>query len=536
MDQKTMLFRCCTAYSLVLLIFANILQANVSLDDYVKKGKELGKTIEVNSLSPKEIDSITPKELRGQKFDGESALKQLESSAYVSTDSFPQMDPRVQSVLENLENSIDSIHLPEEEIHETTEKCIVETGLESFTLHHLLNVSINHKKKESYVLKICKGHSRKEKSDTPESDKRQENRKFATDPTIKTYSVKIKKKGIGHRDVVVSKWFHINNASSCNCFEEKEVTTTPDKYEEIDSWQLQTPELLDHIDCTLIDTENGAPETRLIDGREVFRPYWTKTQHIQCIKKKSDSCDSIKVKTCVLTYEKCIYKSKNQCLTKELMFKCTTKKNYSYDFKGVYGMNSQLWDTEYLPNKEFSDMSTKLAVFDEMKKELQNAGSIDVHTVQIFKGEKNQCSKSIAEDLMYDCCIDMDGLSTKLKLSKCTSNEIALAESRKKGLTHYIGVKEEKFLDLWVSHKEHVFCVFPSKLSRVFQEAARDQLQIDWGTPEKPNCKGLTQEEIKKLNFSKLDLSEAFELPKVPDHQEKVEKIEQRLKQRLEAM
>ena len=84
--------------------------------------------------------------------------------------------------------------------------------------------------------------------------------------------------------------------------------------------------------------------------------------------------------------------------------------------------------------------------------------------------------------------------------------------------------------------KGQIYCVFPSKLSRVFQEVARRQLNIDWGTADKPDCRGLTQEEIKKLDFSKLDLSEAFELPQMPDYQEKLQNIEDRLKQRIEAM
>jgi conjugal transfer mating pair stabilization protein TraN len=108
-----------------------------------------------------------------------------------------------------------------------------------------------------------------------------------------------------------------------------------------------------------------------------------------------------------------------------------------------------------------------------MKQELQQTGHSDVRTVRLFTGTKNSCSVNIADNLFYDCCFDMDGLANKIKLSKCTAEELSLAKSRRKGLCHYIGVKTEKVLGLWVSRKEHLFCVFPTKLSKVFQPTFR---------------------------------------------------------------
>jgi conjugal transfer mating pair stabilization protein TraN len=134
---------------------------------------------------------------------------------------------------------------------------------------------------------------------------------------------------------------------------------------------------------------------------------------------------------------------------------------------------------------------------------------------------------------MYDCCQDMEGLAVDLKLSKCTIDEIALAESKKKGLAHYIGKKDGNFANLWKSREDHLFCIFPTKLARIFQEQAREQLNINWGDAHDPDCRGLTLEEIKKLNFSKISLKEAFEEPKTPETQDKIQRIEERLKNKL---
>ena len=42
----------------------------------------------------------------------------------------------------------------------------------------------------------------------------------------------------------------------------------------------------------------------------------------------------------------------------------------------------------------------------------------------------------------------------------------------------------------------------------MIQEQGRSQLNIDWGMPDQPNCRGFSAEELSKIDFSKLDLSE----------------------------
>lgn len=48
-------------------------------------------------------------------------------------------------------------------------------------------------------------------------------------------------------------------------------------------------------------------------------------------------------------------------------------------------------------------------------------------------------------------------------------------------------------------------------MARLLHEQARAQLGIDWGTPERPNCRGFTPEELARIDFKQLDLGEAFE-------------------------
>ena len=45
---------------------------------------------------------------------------------------------------------------------------------------------------------------------------------------------------------------------------------------------------------------------------------------------------------------------------------------------------------------------------------------------------------------------------------------------------------------------------------RVLQEKAREQLGKSWGWGGSPNCDGFTMDEIKRLRFDLMDLTEAY--------------------------
>jgi hypothetical protein len=55
------------------------------------------------------------------------------------------------------------------------------------------------------------------------------------------------------------------------------------------------------------------------------------------------------------------------------------------------------------------------------------------------------------------------------------------------------------------------FCCFGSKLVKNIQVQARKQLGLGFGDVKSPECRGLTAEEIARVDFSKLDLSEIYE-------------------------
>jgi conjugal transfer mating pair stabilization protein TraN len=52
------------------------------------------------------------------------------------------------------------------------------------------------------------------------------------------------------------------------------------------------------------------------------------------------------------------------------------------------------------------------------------------------------------------------------------------------------------------------YCCYNSRLARIVQEQGRRQLGKSYGSPQNPDCTGLTTEELEQLDFSQIDLSE----------------------------
>ncbi|NGX47101.1 MAG: hypothetical protein K1000chlam3_00470 [Chlamydiae bacterium] len=158
----------------------------------------------------------------------------------------------------------------------------------------------------------------------------------------------------------------------------------------------------------------------------------------------------------------------------------------------------------------FPTFLSKLSIFYEINKDLENSGASDATRTSIFKGECRRCSKSVLENVLYDCCMTMKGGATKIHIAKCSPEEIALSNLREEGKCHFVGSYKKKTL-LLTRGERQVFCCFPSKLARIFQEQGRQQLRKGWGTAKNPNCSGLKMQEINKVDFAKIDLQEIME-------------------------
>ena len=105
----------------------------------------------------------------------------------------------------------------------------------------------------------------------------------------------------------------------------------------------------------------------------------------------------------------------------------------------------------------------------------------------------------------------MKGWGTSLHLASCSEEEKLLAQLKDKKLCHQVGTYcAKKVLGICLSKKTS-YCCFGNKLLRLIQEQGRSQLGISWGEPENPCCRGLKPEELARIDFSRIDMSEIFE-------------------------
>jgi len=77
-------------------------------------------------------------------------------------------------------------------------------------------------------------------------------------------------------------------------------------------------------------------------------------------------------------------------------------------------------------------------------------------------------------------------------------------------LCHYVGSYCSEKLPLLGQclKTKKTYCCFNSKISRVIMEQGHGQIVNGWGSAESPDCSGFTPDELSRLQFDKMDLSE----------------------------
>jgi hypothetical protein len=392
-----------------------------------------------------------------------------------------------------------------------------------------LRVDVKHTPLIKKKVKVCKGHQIKDDYlfgglRGKNQDFRKYNReRLEADSEVDAVTIKDWIDDSGwFSDYVYVSWKHIEDAQSCDKYLLQDKVIQEEKWEEIgEEW---VPEDASNYakgrspDCRLSDRDVliGA-ETRIINGKKVSRDSWKDKQTYHCQHPSVKGCEALRALKCEEQSQTCIQQGVGgSCALWEKTFRCKTKSGRivttASSQDNLYCLDGNCIDTSYNDNQQFGEVMTKLSVFNEIKKDLRKQNQFDAENAKVFGGEHLKCHKNVCETLMYDCCGSLDGFTNAIGLSRCDSQERALSERKKAGQCHYVGSKSEDFLGfLWKSRDVHSYCCFPSKFMRVLQEKAREQLGKSWGWGGSPNCEGLTLDEIKRLRFDLMDLTEAYE-------------------------
>ena len=151
---------------------------------------------------------------------------------------------------------------------------------------------------------------------------------------------------------------------------------------------------------------------------------------------------------------------------------------------------------------DFAKMATYLSLVQELADDLSTHGAVSV-----FTGEAQQCSEAA---LGFANCCQSGGWGTGVGLDSCSASEKILGLSRDAHKTRYVGSYCSNNSLFGCLSTKQVYCVYPSKLSRILVEEGRRQIGVSFGSPTFPNCSGFTIAQLEAIDFGQADLSDYF--------------------------
>ena len=280
-------------------------------------------------------------------------------------------------------------------------------------------------------------------------------------------------------------------------------------------WQIATPalaEVLENNDCYEIARTCTHKDAKIFFGKyEVRRPCWYEDVKYQCTGKPKDGCAHLERQGCRLVDSVCEKKIGDICFTWNRNYACggeTIEERYSAVDSPIYCLGGNCHSISLEQNKDIGNVAI-LAALNEAKKDCVSEEGMCVSPVKVFPGSVDSCKRIITGAI--NCCSSFKGWAKSMHLSRCSGEEKALALKKEKNLCHEVGTYcHEKIARVCVE-KRTKYCCFSSKLAKVFQEQAKAQLSLSWGSAEFPNCAPLTIEQLRSLDFSKFDMEALFD-------------------------
>jgi type-F conjugative transfer system mating-pair stabilization protein TraN len=247
-------------------------------------------------------------------------------------------------------------------------------------------------------------------------------------------------------------------------------------------------------------------QTRIVNGTPIHAKCWAEEAVYQCRTSETDECNQWVKKGCVQVGSKCLtYLEKGHCIKWQQTYECSSGKRQlpimTLTGEKPFCLDGNCIDQTWNGNGDMVEALSKLAIFKEMQKGLDAKAGI------VFKGRSLGCSRVPAG--FKDCC-KIKGWGQDIKLASCSPEEKDLVTQRKLNKCLMIGTYcADKVLGV-CTRKKTTYCCYPSKLSKIINVQGKKQLGMSFGNAEHPECGGLTLDEINRIDFSKLDLTELF--------------------------
>lgn len=220
-----------------------------------------------------------------------------------------------------------------------------------------------------------------------------------------------------------------------------------------------------------------------------------------------DNCTSIP-SHCSFEGSKCLnFSSDNLCNYTQKTYICsktTITSTASVECgSNIYCVNNQCTQIEEDGNQDFATSISYLTALNQASKD-NNANS---ENLKIFSGEAKNCQK---DTISYNNCCKDDGWGQDVSGSSCSAEEKTLMELQSTKMCHYVGSYCSQKIPLTGKclKTKKTYCCYNSKISRIITQQGRAQLGKGWGSAESPNCEGFTTDELSRLRFDQMNLSE----------------------------
>lgn len=242
-------------------------------------------------------------------------------------------------------------------------------------------------------------------------------------------------------------------------------------------------------------------QVKMIGGVAIKRPCWGRVANYQCGQINSSSCTSLMSQGCSQTASFCIQTQLNRCERYSQTFQCMEKQclpEKTVCPGKIPCADGQCDTSQSEISDDMADGLSRLGALAGVAGDV-SANQIRSGTPAIFTGEAHECKKYPLG--FRDCCTD-SGWGDWVK--HCPEALQVLQRAKQENRVVYLGSYKNHKL----GSRHYSYCIFPTKLASIVQIQGRGgQLGIPYGTAQYPDCRGLTPEELERINFAALDLS-----------------------------
>ncbi len=269
--------------------------------------------------------------------------------------------------------------------------------------------------------------------------------------------------------------------------------------------------------CALIQSESqDLNDSRVIQGypTPVVRDHWTEQRSYVCGEGRNiNECQTFMDQGCEQINSECVVLKGGVCLEYENTFRCGVP-NYAKRSglildEGKLGfLKDQEEPSAGYEAGDFGQGISHFHAMTEMAKPMEeDLGGIgqDPNNPTVFMGNCKRCRVSAMKSLFRDCC-NLKGLLQNF-LGGCNQEEkqLAIASARQSRCVRVGGRYCSKRVRIGpikvCTEYRDSYCCYGSKLARIIQEIARQQLGISFGTAQSPNCGPLTADQLSRINF-----------------------------------